>query len=320
MDLLLDSVPFGYRFARAAWLLVRLRALSTPHPPSWTLHFQLHRGSCGAQNADIVVNAARFAVSQHQIGANSQRVGANFVAKRLPPTVTCLLVDERAVELSEELDSARRHDAAEGVAEGVGELSKRNQLDGLRVERGTGGKRRANEGTRACRWSSFCRSTRCCRDRTRASYSIKPRQCRYVSIPFRTDRSLTSRLDSPTERYRRCHASGSRRLRAGGDDWAGLRSPCDAPTHRWTTFRSAGSSFDSAWRYSDLAFECCNQRKSASKHAGRSIRAANNTRVSFHIEELLVAKHGIGASLLRLLTDLTTKLHSMSEMGGEKRR
>lgn len=256
---------------------MRLRSLPTRHSPSRELHFQLHRGSSGAQNADIVVNAAGFAVSQHQIGANSQSIGAHFVAKRFPPTVTCLLIDERAVELSEELDGARRHDSVEGVAEGVGEFSKRNQLDGLRVERGTADERREKRGTRACRRSSFCRRKRCCRDRTRASYAVKTRQFRYVSIPFRTDRSLTSRIDSRTERYRRCRASGSRRLHTTGGDSAGLRSLCDSSIHRSTTWRSAESSSEASWPCSDPSFECCNQVKSARKHAGRSVCATNDS-------------------------------------------
>ena len=73
-----------YRFARTARPLVRLRSLSTRHAPSRELHFQLHRGSSGAQNADIVVNTAGFAVSQHQIGANSQRIGAPLRREALP--------------------------------------------------------------------------------------------------------------------------------------------------------------------------------------------------------------------------------------------
>lgn len=83
------------------------------------------------------MNTAGFAVTQHQISANSQSIRTHFVTKCLPPAITCFLIDERAVKLSKKLDSSRSDDSIEGIAERVGKLSERNELDGLGVKRRT---------------------------------------------------------------------------------------------------------------------------------------------------------------------------------------
>ena len=79
-----------------------------------------------------------LAVAENEVGADAQRVGADLVAETLPPAVARLDVHQRAVELPDEFDRARGDDAVDGVVEAVGELAQRHQLDGLRVQRGTG--------------------------------------------------------------------------------------------------------------------------------------------------------------------------------------
>lgn len=101
-------------------------------------HVELDGGAGGAEETDVAVDGAGLAVAEDEVGADAQRVGADLVAETLPPAVARLDVHQRAVELPDEFDRARGDDAVDGVVETVGELAQRHQLDGLRVQRGTG--------------------------------------------------------------------------------------------------------------------------------------------------------------------------------------
>ena len=61
---------------------------------------------------------------------------------------------------------------------------------------------------------------------------------------------------------------------------------------------------------SDRVAGCCNEPQSPSLHACSAIGTANDARVSFHVEELLISEHCVGASLLGLFAHLATELHS----------
>ena len=111
--------------------------LSARHTLLGDAHVELDGGAGGAEQTDVAVDGAGLAVAEDEVGADAQRVGAHLVAQTLPPAVARLDVHQRAVQLPDELDGARGDDAVDGVAETVGELAQRHELDGLRVQRGT---------------------------------------------------------------------------------------------------------------------------------------------------------------------------------------
>lgn len=80
------------------------------------------------------MNTTCFTISNYQICTNTERVCTHFITQTFPPRITCLNIQQGAVQLTNELDSTRGNNAVDRVSETIGKGSNREEFNGLCIQ------------------------------------------------------------------------------------------------------------------------------------------------------------------------------------------